>query len=314
MSLKLRRCELARKWLRGSSFHLECLHQIIAHYLTSFEGARIKSFDLKQSMYCLAALPNGNLASGSSAGSVHIWNTDGETLAVLKGHLSYVCALAVLCPTLLASASGDGTVKVWQDGVCIQTLKGHTNVLRALTVTSEGQLVSASEDTTIRVWDTATWECARVMAGHTKSVDHLAALPNNQLASTAWDHTVRVWNASSGACVRVIEGHTNYVCSLAALSNGKLATASWDRTLKVWGNTECELTIPIKEFSGYLTLCALPNGCLASVGVFDVTIYDAQGALKFKLNLGAFGCTATVVRTDGTLLALTNSGTAVLWE
>ena len=313
MSLKQRRCELALAWLSGTTFHV-CLHQIISGYLTGFEGARLKTLDLKTSMYCLASLPDGNLASGSNTGSVHIWNTAGETLAVLKGHLSYVCALAVLAPNLLASGSGDHTIKVWENDMCIQTLKGHTNVLHDLTVASGGHLVSASEDTTVRVWDTHTWKCARILSGHTKSVDHLAALPNDQVVSAAWDHTVRVWDIPSGTCVRVIEGHTNYVCSLAVMPNGTLATASWDKSLKVWGATECELTIPIDKFSGYLKLCTLPDGCLVCGGVFDVTVYDPEGIILFKLDLEAFGGTATVARPDGTLLALTMNGVAVLWE
>jgi WD40 repeat protein len=314
MSLKRQRCEVAFKWLRGTSFYLECLHQIIAEYATAFEGVQLKTFYLKTAMYCLVALPDGKLASGAKNGAVHIWNTDGETVSVLRGHLSYVSALVVLGPHSIASASGDHTVKVWHLGTCIQTLMGHNNVLRDLTVATGGQLVSASEDTTLRVWDTHTWQCQHVMTGHTKSVDILAPLLNGYVVSSAWDYTMRVWDLDSGTCVQVLRGHDNYVCSLAVLPNGNLASAAWDKTIKIWGADKCELAIPVKDFSGYLRLCTMPDGCLACVGVFDVTVYDPAGQLLFALNLGAFGGTATVVMADGSLLALTNSGAAVLWE
>ncbi|EGU77901.1 hypothetical protein FOXB_11588, partial [Fusarium oxysporum f. sp. conglutinans Fo5176] len=63
---------------------------------------------------------------------------------------------------LLASASYDGTVKIWDiaTGRCEATLEGHDGKVYSVIFSPDGQrLASASEDETVKIWDVTTGPC-----------------------------------------------------------------------------------------------------------------------------------------------------------
>lgn len=82
-------------------------------------------------------------------------------VCVLSGHTDKVRAVAVLSPALVATASNDGSVRVWRvsDGECVATGRGHSDAIWAIatlaqsnTVTGGYLLATTSADKTIRVW------------------------------------------------------------------------------------------------------------------------------------------------------------------
>ena len=62
---------------------------------------------------------------------------------------------------LLALASGDGEVKLWDTstGVALQTLEGHSESVSSVAFSPDGKvLASASGDGTVKLWNTSTGE------------------------------------------------------------------------------------------------------------------------------------------------------------
>jgi WD40 repeat protein len=60
---------------------------------------------------------------------------------------------------LAVSASGDGTLKVWDlaTGSEMRSLAGHTDPVKGVAVSENGKLaISASEDWTLKVWEVAS--------------------------------------------------------------------------------------------------------------------------------------------------------------
>jgi len=104
--------------------------------------------------------------------------------AVVAGRSAVVSALA-------SAGAGPYTPLT---GTASSTLQGHTSGVRALAVLPDGRLASASEDGTVRVWRPSTGVCEAVLKGHTSWVTALAVLPDGRLASGSRDSIVRVWS------------------------------------------------------------------------------------------------------------------------
>ena len=92
------------------------------------------------------------------------WNA---VLQTLEGHSSWVNSVAFSHDSkLLASASCDHTVKVWDaaTGSLQQTLEGHSDKVYSVAFSHDSKLLaSASYDHTIKVWDTVTCSCRQTI-------------------------------------------------------------------------------------------------------------------------------------------------------
>src|SRR5688572_4123604 len=92
---------------------------------------------------------------------------------------------------LLASASDDGTVKIWRlyDRTLLRTLTGHRDDVRSVSFSPDSNwLASASEDATVRIWRTADWTLAR----------NIDATNRVQTVSFSPDSTLLAWGTEAG--------------------------------------------------------------------------------------------------------------------
>lgn len=68
-------------------------------------------------------------------------------------------------------------------------------------------LASASFDTTVRLWDVLSGKCVQVLNKHTEPVYSVAFSPNGKLVATgSFDKCVYVWSVEEGALVRSFTG------------------------------------------------------------------------------------------------------------
>jgi WD40 repeat protein/Flp pilus assembly protein TadD len=148
----------------------------------------------------------------------------------------------------LASAGGDGTVRLWDaaSGRPERVLHGHTGFVRSVSFSPDGRrLASADLHGTVRVWDAATGRPERALTGHTDWVHSVAFSPDGRrLASASADKTVRVWDAATGREVRALTGHTGAVQSVAFSPDGRRLASTggeWDNRKKQI--TECEVRV-----------------------------------------------------------------------
>ncbi len=162
-----------------------------------------------------------------------------QELRTLTGHTHEVCS-AAFSPdgTLLASASDDQTVRIWDTatGQVLHTLP-HPARLNYATFSPDGALlVSCSEDETVRLWDVRTAAALHSFKGHTGDTWCAAFSPDGKrLASGSVDRTVKLWDVATGEELRTFKGHTNTVRSVAFTPDGsRLVSHSQDATVKVW--------------------------------------------------------------------------------
>jgi hypothetical protein len=141
--------------------------------------------------------------------------------------------------TRLATASDDGTARVWDacSGQEVLALKGHTAWVWSVAFSPDGtRLATASYDGTARVWDARTGRELLALKGHTAGARSVAFSPDGtRLATASDDGTARVWEARTGQELLALRGHTAWVWSVAFSPDGtRLATASQDGAARLW--------------------------------------------------------------------------------
>jgi WD40 repeat protein len=139
---------------------------------------------------------------------------------------------------LVASASVDSTVKVWNraTGEILYQLQ-HPCGLTDMDYSRDGHYISTTGyDQKVRLWKLPEAKLIREFSGHSRTPWSVAISPDNKLLATGGeDATINIWNAETGAHVTTLTGHTLTVWSLQFTPDGKqLVSGSYDNTLKFW--------------------------------------------------------------------------------
>jgi len=167
----------------------------------------------------------------------------GVVKQTLKGHRSWVNAVAWSTSDHLATGSSDGTVRLWNaSGTFERELVGsdRDGEVRSVTWAADGKSVAAGmRYGVVNVWSVSDGQLERALRGHRGDVWAVAFSPDGKLLASAdgdWRRPgqVKLWSAASGAS-RAELRHTGEVLSLAFSSDSRcLVAGSWDRTVHVW--------------------------------------------------------------------------------
>ncbi len=154
---------------------------------------------------------------------------------------------------ILASASADNTVKLWDTHTdkVIKTFNGHTSSVWDVNFSPDGNiLASASADKTVKLWDIHTGKVIKTFTGHTGSVWAVTFSPDGKmLASASRDNTVKLWDTNTGEPIETFTGHNSSIYYICFSPDGKiLASASADDTVKLWNTSTRQL---IKTLTGH---------------------------------------------------------------
>ncbi|MBD2606491.1 CHAT domain-containing protein [Scytonema hofmannii FACHB-248] len=250
---------------------------------------------------------------------------DEFKVRTLKGHTSGVTSVSFRPDgKTLASASNDGTVKLWDvnSGKEINTLKGHTSNVIGVSFSPDGKtLASTSEDHTVKLWDVNSGREIKTLKGHTDNVIGVNFSPDGKtLASASEDYTVKLWDVNSGKEIKTLTGHTDYVWSVSFSPDGKtLASASNDKTVKLWDRDSGREINTLKGHTHYVSSVSFsPDGKTLASASWDKTmkLWDVNSGSEIKTLKGHTDLfTSVSFSPDGKTLASAHFGTTVeLWD
>ncbi|CCT61110.1 hypothetical protein [Plenodomus lingam JN3] len=165
--------------------------------------------------------PSGTLfASASQDRTVKIYSAaEGEAIGVLRGHRR----------------------GVW-------TVKFAPKTSQVPGSSNKGLIATGSGDKTVKIWSLTDYSCLLTLEGHSNSVLKLAWLPYRpvdardkrgpQLASAAGDGLVKIWDSASGETMTTLDNHTDRVWALVAHpTSGALVSGGGDSVITFWHDT-----------------------------------------------------------------------------
>ncbi len=168
------------------------------------DGSTMKKVLRGATIFCLSMSPDGNgIAVGTGERVIHLLDGQLESSgATLSGHASHVTDVLFLQNNVLASASRDGTVRIWD-------LMRQMTTQTVIAGTTDGSLayVAASPDRT-QILSSSGNEvsllnleagASRLLDGHSNYVYFATHSPDGtMIASYAYDHKLILWDACTG--------------------------------------------------------------------------------------------------------------------
>jgi WD40 repeat protein len=246
-------------------------------------------------------------------------------LHTLHGHSDEVNGIAI-SPNgnILASASNDNTIKLWElpSGHELLTLTSNTAPIRSVVFSPDGQtLASGGWEKTIKLWELPSGRELRSLFGHMSVVPHLVISSDGKfLASCSNDKTIKLWELSSGHELRTLTGHTSYVWSVAFSPEGNtLASGGDDSTIKLWELPSGHELRALSGHTGHVCDIAIsPDGKTFASASGDKTIklWELPSGHELRTLTGHKGYVLSVAFSpDGKFLASGSDDNIIkLWE
>jgi WD40 repeat protein/serine/threonine protein kinase len=244
------------------------------------------------------------LWKGSSPDNVFgvAFNPDGTRLAWgdWGGHVS-------ICPLIRdKDAVISGRVNTW---------KGHEAEVRSIAFSPDGSLLaSAGGEGTVKLWESSSGRpVSTSLVGHTSKAEWVAFSPDGfRLACSGWDGSVRIWDVKTGREILVLRAHSSTAVGLSFSPDGiKLASGGGnaDATVKVWDaatDPAIRLTIRGQPNSTMAAVFSQDGERLVAAGTSgQVNVWDATTAqrvpLRMDAQVGRVSCFA--LSSNGTRLA-----------
>lgn len=196
----------------------------------------------------IAWSPDGKkLASGCKNGRVCVWDpcTGKQIGHTLVGHKQWITWLSWQplhenpeC-SLLASASKDGTVNIWDIRLSrrVLSLSGHTHCVTCVRWGGEGLIYTSSQDRTIKVWRASDGILCRTLQGHAHWVNTLALSTDYVLRTGAFepaDPSMRYSGVDSLSADELKQRALNRYKAAKESQPERLVSGSDDFTLFLW--------------------------------------------------------------------------------
>src|SRR5215475_469280 len=153
----------------------------------------------------------------------------------------------------------------------------HGGTVRSVAFSPDGKLLaSASEDKTIKLWQVSTGKHIRLFNGHAGSVYSVAFSPDGKtLASSSEEgneSALRLWEVNTGRLIRSFEERNQWVTSVVFSPDGRMiASGSSEHKVKLW-DVKSGKVIRSHDGQSFNAVAFSPDGKTLAAGSYDRTV------------------------------------------
>ncbi len=228
----------------------------------------------------------------STNSEIQLLNAGSDTKATtISGARDVSSIIFSLDNTLMATASGDRTIKIWAipTGKLVTTLKGHEDAVLSLRfINNDKFIVSVGEDKAVNLWNIDSAKIVYCKKDHVKAIRALdVSYDDKWIATGGADREILLRDATTGNVVKKLLAHENWIRTLAFSPDSKvLASGGDDKKIILW---DVETGKQIREFPqrGWIYDIKFSNDgkyLFAALEKNAVAVYDlATGLPALKL-------------------------------
>jgi len=190
---------------------------------------------------------------------IRVWDTAAyQTSAVLEGHTDFVWGLAWSpASDILASASQDGSVRLWDAATFTQIAILETGWAYCVDWSPDGKLLAIGTSAgDVQVWDAAAQQLLHTWKSETRtSIISIAWSPDGKtIASGEWGGEIYLWDVETGQVRQTIADYTKVRCDVNGLAwspdGSTLASAHQDGNVRLW-NASGQLMRTLDAHAGW---------------------------------------------------------------
>ncbi|GMR20486.1 MAG: hypothetical protein BMS9Abin36_1081 [Gammaproteobacteria bacterium] len=209
------------------------------YYVSKWLGVRQRKYNKTTTVDDKAVAENNTLAT-KTVFEIVPFEPEKVLRHTLSGHRAVVRSLAFLMDgSLLASASTDGVVKLWnvETGAAMGEIGTAQHASAALAVSPDGKILALPDNQfSIALWDAEANEQIGRLSGHKNTLRYMAFAPDGKtLVSVAADKQLIFWDVTSQKPKRQLAEFEHELNALAVSGNGRLlVTVDDNGTLVYW--------------------------------------------------------------------------------
>jgi WD40 repeat protein len=202
---------------------------------------------------CIAVLPNERVASGSTDGTLKIWNLKTGKLDIIFKHgKHFVSSVMALPDGSIVYGLSNGLLRVCNSKTLNEDISFTAVLAEHLLYDSLNGLIRfCNLNNTYGIFPKRYIQFNKnedgiyYLDGHSKEIRCIVKLPDGRIATGSDDNTIRIWNLELKKCDTILKGEENYwdgvnwnhitcIDVIPEKQNFRLVSGSSDGKIKIW--------------------------------------------------------------------------------